>query len=747
MDTCRADYLGCYDYPRNTSPNIDQLALESVLFANVISPIPLTLPAHCSMLTGTIPLQHGVHANSSFRFGKQNLTLAEILKQNDFTTAAIVGAFVLDSGFGISQGFDYYNDDFEEVLKNTGISERRGGEVSRFAMQWLDQHKSERFFLFLHYYDPHTEYDPPDPFASDFNDDLYAGEIAYTDFCIGQVIDKLKELELYDSAMIIVTGDHGEMLGEHGEEDHGYFIYRGAIDVPLIFKLPGNTEGKRVEDRVGLVDIVPTVCQELGIEVPDQLHGASLSGYFNRSMRSEPERYLYCESFYPSTFGANSLQGVVTDRWKYIETTRPELYDLIDDPGEKNNLIKQIPQQADILKDRLEHILKGSVREDVSDERMVLDEESRARLESLGYVTGIEADLDFKLDPTREDPKDAIDYHMLTKKARMLVFLQRYDEARSLFEEALAIRPQYHVAQLYLGAMAKEQGNLEGAIKYLSEAIRLKPSEPEVHHQLGDTYMQLGEYDSAVKHYEEALRIIPERIETLNNIGLLMNLLGRYEEAVAHLEKALEIDPNGVKALTNLGHALSRQGKVDLAEPHLLKAVELDPENLMAHVMLGLMLTDRREFNPAIEHLETALDIDPNQFDVLRELGRIYSHLGNIEQALAFWNRALQIKDDHSGLLNSLAWIKAANANVNYRDPEEAVRLARRACELTDYKDPSFLHTLATAHAADGNFPDAVKMAEKSLELFLTLGAPELVAIAEESLEMFKNGVAYTEPE
>ena len=220
IDTCRADYLSCYGYPRETTPNIDELAREGILFENVISPVPLTLPAHSSMLTGTIPPYHRVHNNIDYKLGLSNVTLAEILKEVGFTTSAFISSFIMDSQFGLDQGFDTYNDSFEKTYSSVGINERKAGETSRLAAQWLDEHKDESFFLFLHYYDPHKSYEPPKPFASKFPQNPYAGEIAYTDDYIGQVITRLKELGLYDSTLIIITSDHGEMLGEHGEPAH-----------------------------------------------------------------------------------------------------------------------------------------------------------------------------------------------------------------------------------------------------------------------------------------------------------------------------------------------------------------------------------------------------------------------------------------------------------------------------------------------------------------------------------------------
>ena len=346
IDTCRADYLSCYGYKSKTTPNIDALAAEGILFENTISPVPLTLPSHSSMLTGTLPPYHAVHDNEGYQLSKSNLTLSEILGANGFVTDAIISAFVLDSRFGLDQGFHTYNDQFEEAHLAIDISERKGGETTGLALKWLEKQKGEKSFLFLHYYDPHFDYVPPEPFASRFADSPYAGEVAYTDHCIGQVLGKLKELGLYESTLIIITSDHGEMLGAHGETGHGYFIYQNAIKVPLILKLPGRSKAQRVSDVVGIIDIVPTICSMLGIGVPDHVRGQDLSPYFWGKRPAGPDRHLYCESMVPTKYDANSLLGVVSNRFKYIQTTRPELYDLIKDPAESNNLFGKQQQRA-----------------------------------------------------------------------------------------------------------------------------------------------------------------------------------------------------------------------------------------------------------------------------------------------------------------------------------------------------------------------------------------------------------------
>ena len=208
IDTCRADFLSCYGYQHKTTPNIDAIADEGFVFENVTSPAPLTLPAHSSMMTGTIPPSHGVHGNKGYKLGDSNTTIAEVLKSNGFSTGAVISTFVMDSQFGLDQGFDTYDDSFDEKLSTAGIVERRGREASDHAISWIEQHKDESFFLFLHYYDPHANYEPPEPFKTRYASNPYAGEIAYTDYCVGQVIDKLKALGLYDSSLIIITSDH-----------------------------------------------------------------------------------------------------------------------------------------------------------------------------------------------------------------------------------------------------------------------------------------------------------------------------------------------------------------------------------------------------------------------------------------------------------------------------------------------------------------------------------------------------------
>ncbi len=314
-------------------------------------------------------------------------TLARSLAAKGLRTGAVVSSFVLDRRFGTSQGFDSYDDRFQAVHKIGDLSERKGGETARVAGEWLDAHKREPFFLFVHFYDPHDPYEPPEPFASQWRDDPYAGEVAFVDRCVGQVLDKLRALGLYDDTLIVLTGDHGEMLGEHGELNHGFFIYEGALRVPLIMRPPGGLPApRRVALPVSLIDIMPTILAQAGAAVPPGVQGLDLSPWLAGRGGDGGPRTLYAETVTPTRYyGASSLLGVIDNGWKYIETSRPELYDLRADPGEKVNLLQRDPARADALSQALVKMLAAGGRAPAS-KPASLDTEARERLEALGYL-------------------------------------------------------------------------------------------------------------------------------------------------------------------------------------------------------------------------------------------------------------------------------------------------------------------------------------------------------------------------
>jgi len=549
LDTCRADHLSCYGYARPTTPHIDALARQGYLFRHTMTPIPVTLPAHTSMLTGTIPPHHGKHENKDMHFDPAHVTLAALLKTNGFRTGAFVGAQVMNGRLGLNRGFDTYQDRFAQQ----GQSERRAEEVNRAAFAWLQEQQDNPVFLFLHYYDPHDAYDPPEPFATTFKESPYAGEIAYTDHCIGEVVAELKRLNMYESCLIIVTSDHGEMLGEHGEDTHMYFIYQSALKVPMVYKLPESHAAREIDALASIIDIVPTVCALVDIDPPAGIQGKNLAGYFSRKPPPTEDRHLYCESLFPTKYEANSLLGLISKRWKYIQTTRPELYDLEKDPGEQTNLVAKQPHRARILKDRLAQILEQTVRQGEAQKDTPLDPELLKHLLSLGYVSGSSVKEDFSFDQSKEDPKDLIGFHNEFRKISHLVEQSKLEgqkilaDARASAECLILQHPGYYGLYQVLLNITVRQEDYASAIRYGEKALALKSGLFRVHYNLGLAYSETQQHDEAVKQFELALASMPrdqtvspyQVVEVLNSLAWA--LLTCPNQALRDPAKALEL--------------------------------------------------------------------------------------------------------------------------------------------------------------------------------------------------------------
>jgi len=563
------------------------------------------------MMTGTIPPYHGVHDNDNYWLDGRNITLAEVFKQNGFATAAFVSAFVLDSQFALDQGFDSYYDNFDLQLAHLEASERRADQTTRLALDWLDNHSEDKFFLFVHYYDPHSDYEPPEPFASKFSDNLYAGEIAYTDHYIANLIEKLKSLGIFDSSLIIITSDHGEMLGEHGEDEHGYFIYQSALKVPLIFRLPGQRKPQRIKDPVGLIDIVPTVCSLLGVEPPAPLHGRDLSVYLRGDTISPPQRFIYAESLYPTKYGGNSLLGVVGDRYKYIQTTRPELYDIQLDPAESENLIPLRPDLARMLRGQLKQTLEENVRKLKSGVMPVPDEETIRRLQSLGYVTGPVSE-EFDFDSDRQDPKDLLDFYMSNAKLHRLVMHQRLDEARVLGEQLILQRPDYYGIHYILGKIAALQGDTQKAVPYMLRSLQLNPNQPGLHNHLAMIRTHQNRHNEAIDHFTKSVALNPNQVGPRFAWATVLERQGKLGAAVAHYNAVLELDPTTFAAHNNLGSVLLRQGKYDQAAAHCTKALQINPQLPEAYYNLGNIRFQQADFEHAVINYQKALSLRPD---------------------------------------------------------------------------------------------------------------------------------------
>jgi tetratricopeptide (TPR) repeat protein len=549
-----------------------------------------------------------------------------------------------------------------------GVNQCRGDETTRDAVEWLDNHQDEKSFIFLHYFDPHFTYEPPEPFASRFKNvpppahvsaqfeqflfDGYAGEIAYTDHCIGQVIDKLKQLDLYDSTLIIITSDHGEMLGQHGEGTHGYFVYQPAIKVPLIFKLPGISTPQRIAGSVGLVDIVPTVCSMLNIELPTPIQGQDLSPCFRGEPLPYPDRYLFCQSLEPTKYNANSLLGVVTDQYKYIRTTRPELYDLVNDPNELNNIAARQPDRLQNMEQALRHILEESTRHK-EDGRVGLDEQTRRRLESLGYVRGTVKE-DFDSGGGGEDPKDLVEYHVQSMQAGFFMYKEEYALAESKCRELISQRPSFYRPYLNLAIMAMKLGKFTEAVADLEKVIERKPDHAYAYEGLAAAYEAQGQFDRAVTGYTRVLELKPDYVEAYYKLALCFYELGNFRAPEGHAKGALLNHPSYVDAAISLAEKLLEKQQIRLAYEHYVRILELENDSVTA--------------------------------------------------------------------LNALAWIQAACDIRGLANPQQALTRALRACELADFGTAEVVDTLAVAYAAASRFPEAIKTAQKAIHIAQSAG-------------------------
>lgn len=525
IDTLRPDRLGCYGYREAETPNIDRLAADGALFTDASAQAPLTLPSHCSIMTGTLPLYHGIKDNVGFELAEEHQTIAEVLRRNGYATAAVVGAFVLDKSSGIGQGFDYFYDNFLPEpnklgtrLFNVNFAERRAGEVAARALEWLARRPRRRpFFLWLHFYDPHEGYNPPEPFARLWRGREYDGEIAYVDSQLGRILSFLREAGLYDRTVIALTSDHGESLGEHGEKSHGYFIYESVLRVPFILKPAGaRALGLKVSEPVRTIDIFPTLLQAANLPRPESIQGAGLLGLIMN--KDNPDRLpIYAESLTPSIrYGYAPLYSLRLGRYKYIEAPRPELYDLASDPTESRNLASSCAALASSLRKQL-NVLKSvhaPQSADVTPRPRGLNIETIEKLKSLGYIGYTAPGPAKRSSAGLADPKDMIAVHELVQQ--ILATTQRH--------------------------------NPSNALPLVERLLRLDGRLALGYSLLGSIHMAAGQHAAAIAAFKQAINLSPEFSFAYFNLGLCYLRLGLKGQAEEALRRALELDPNNQEA-------------------------------------------------------------------------------------------------------------------------------------------------------------------------------------------------------
>jgi arylsulfatase A-like enzyme/Tfp pilus assembly protein PilF len=543
IDTLRADHLPVYGYTHVRTPAIDALAADGVVFERAYSHAPQTLPAHTAMLAGRLPFETGVRDNIGFVVRPGERLLPQMLREHGFTTGGIVSAYVLRKETGIGQGFDFFDDEMPSSSPELGIGQvRRDGMASEtIAEHWLDLQRSSRVFLFLHLYEPHKPYAPPERFSGFAP---YDGEIAYSDEIVGRFVHYLKARQLYDRAAIVLVSDHGEGLGDHGEQEHGLFVYDEAIHVPLIIKQPENIgAGRRVDDVVQHLDLVPTILDYVKAPIPGNLHGRSL-GPLLRSTGHLPEQAVYAEALYGRYhFGWSELTALTDSRYRYIKAPRAELYDLRRDPHERQNLAAGRGPVVAALARSLDRLIAGTMVQAPGD----VSAETRARLQALGYV-GTQPEISDQPGDALPDPKDKREILERYRAAVELAGGGEWMEAISLLKQILAGNPDMADVWDELATLDVRGGRYGEAVDAYRQCIRLSPSVPNYYTSAAAALLNLGELDEAHQFATTAVNMASkrgprERVSAY--VQLVRIALARHdpEEARRTGEIARQVDP------------------------------------------------------------------------------------------------------------------------------------------------------------------------------------------------------------
>lgn len=620
LDTTRADHLSCYGTGGAKTPHLDGLAGRGVRFLHATAQVPLTLPSHACIMTGAYPPVHGLRDMGGFTLAKNHPTIASIAQAAGFETAAFVGSRVLAKHFGISNGFQTYDDDMasptDEALPGV-FPERRATVVTDRAVDWLKQNGGKRFFLWAHYYDPHAPYDPPEPYKRKYAKDLYSGEIAYMDEQVGRLLDGLDRQGLSSRTLVVVIGDHGESLGEHGEMTHGVFLYDSTTHVPLIIAGPDVPAGKVIDDQVRSIDLMPTIMEFLNLSPGAEAQGVSLWPLIREGRRVR-SNYAYLETLYPRTYmGWSELRAMRTDTFKLIIAPHPELYNLERDPSETDNLISRFPADADTLQKKIWEVAgTGARQEKVSTSPM--DPETRQELESLGYVSG-GSQREIQLGTDAADPKDRVALLKIFSDVEYLLNAKAYPAAAQAMERGLKLDPANPVGNIYLATSYEKMGQFRRAVQVYENAIRMNLGTDLIYSRLGKDELRLNELDKAVNAMVRANQINPTDLDNLRNLGTAYLQLGRVDDA----EKAFK-----VVTVQNAMYAAAWNG-------------------------LGLVAIQRDDADSARRDFEKALEVSPDEVEPLLNLGVLYQKAGNKEQAIRYFELFLKRapREDYAPLL------------------------------------------------------------------------------------------------
>ncbi len=645
IDTIRPDRLGCYGSKHLETPEIDRLASSGVVFERAFAHSPITLPSHASLFLGLLPPAHGVSENSKSVVDDRFLTLAEVLEAEGYATGAFVSAFVLDSRFGLRQGFDLY-DDFYPSKRDPLLpfSERSAGKTLDAALDWLSAQKG-KWFCWVHLWDPHTPYSPPPPYDERFKGDPYSGEVAYVDGELARLLGFVAENGGFEKTLVLLTGDHGEALGEHGESGHGYFAYNSTLWVPLIVAGPGIKPARR-RDYVSHVDVLPTFCEILAVKKPAGLQGRSLTPLLRGGKRTAESIYFEALDAHINR-GWAPLRGFIREGKKFMDSPIPEFYDLEKDFGETSNLASST--DLDPYKKDMADFLEKT-RAPAEPAARTTDRATREKLRSLGYVAAPVSQVKTSYGPG-DDLKTLLPFEQRLQLAAERKETGRIAESVKVLEDIIRERPDFINAYFRLSEVYSSQNLLEESLGTLERGFRANDRNFSMLVVYGIVLINSGRYEKGIEIMKEAVSLFDRDAEVWNYLGVAYWRTGDFEKGKAHFEMALELDPDDALYNGNMGAfyvatALKTRSAADVERslPYFEKAIAADPALASSYNGYGGALRILGRTDEAVANWERAVELNPKFDFPVYNLALAYLERGDKDRALEYCQRYLEIK-------------------------------------------------------------------------------------------------------
>ena len=654
IDTVRADHVGCYGVKDVRTPTLDGLARDGVVFERAISQVPLTWPSHAVMLTGLYPFQNGVQDFTSQPLETRFRSVAQSFQSHGYATGAVVSSFVLDRSWGLARGFDFYDDAFspsEFLHKDLGLVERRASDSVSHALLWLQKNPRRPFFFWLHLYDPHSPYEPPEPYRSQFRGRLYDGEIAYADHELGRVIEWLKRNQLYDRTAIVFLSDHGESLGEHGEGEHGFFAYEATVHIPLIVK-PAAGRGirlGRVTREVETAAIPATLLAAAGIhdEIEKQAQAKDL---FQSAKNADA---AYSETFYPFTsFGWSPLHALQTGRYHFIDAPQAELYDLTIDPQELNNIASQQPATVAVFKQKVQERLLDRPFIAGHENNSELSPDAREKLRALGYVAYRSPVSAEALAAGLADPKTKLDEFNAILHAEDALRAGDNGKAQALLNGVREKDPSIYVVPFILGEAALGESKWEEAAIELRKCLELNPHFDQAMLGLARSLIFQGMTDEAKHWAQQAIRNNPQNYRAWYQLGFIDSKTDK-QAAIGDYEKAILIQGNFAPVRRDLGMLYFEQKDYERAATQLSEAVKLGMNDAPLFNYLGISYSRTKKFPEAITNYKEALKLDATLAEAHLNLGFAYEQTKQAALATQEYKRACEVKQEFCELIKS----------------------------------------------------------------------------------------------